>query len=100
MKVVEEARWSWMLLAEGAEMFLSVVCGTVAVYEIEFALAPEEIEGYAREGKAFLDRLAERVIGMPGTFRARRIPDFHDRPGVEDAIAAWRKTADAEKGHG
>ncbi len=89
-----------MLLAEGAEMFLSVLCGTVAVYEIEFALTPEEIEGYAREGKAFLERLAERVIGMPGEFRARHIADFHDRPGVEEAIAAWRKIADAARAKG
>lgn len=100
MKVVEEAPWSWMLLAEGAELFLSVVCGTVAVYEIEFALAPEEIEGYAREGKAYLDRLAGRVVGMPGAFRERHIPDFHDRPGVDEAIAAWRKIADAAKAKG
>lgn len=98
MKVVEEAPWSWMLLAEGDEMFLSVVCGTVAIYEIEFALTPEEIEGYAREGRAFLERLAGRVIGVPGEFHARQIPDFHDRPGVEEAIAEWRKAADAAKG--
>lgn len=100
MKVVEEAPWSWMLLAEGAEMYLSVVCGTVAVYEIEFALTPEESEGYARAGKGFLERLAERVIGVPGEFRARHIPDFHDRPGVDEAIAAWRAMADAAKARG
>jgi hypothetical protein len=97
VKVVEEAQWSWMLLAEGAEMYLSVVCGTAAVYEIEFALNQDEIEGYAREGKAFLERLAGRVVGMPGTFHGRHIPDFHDRPGVDEAIAAWRKIADAAK---
>jgi hypothetical protein len=97
VKVVEEAQWSWMLLAEGAEMYLSVVCGTAAVYEIEFALNQDEIEGYAREGKAFLERLAGRVVGMPGTFHGRQIPDFHDRPGVDEAIAAWRKIADAAK---
>ena len=89
-----------MLLTEGAEMFLSVVCGTVALYEIEFALNPEEIEGYAREGRAYLERLADRVMGTPGAFQARNIPDFHDRPGVEEAIAAWRKIADAAKGKG
>lgn len=100
VKVLEEAPWSWMLLGEGAELFLSVLCGTVAVYEIEFALTPEEAEGYAREGKAFLERLAGRVVRMPGEFRARHIPDFHDRPGVETAIAAWRKSAEGAKAKG
>lgn len=100
MKVVEEAPWSWMLLQDGAELFLSVLCGTVAIYEIEFALSPEESEGYAREGKAFLEGLAGRVIGMPGEYRARHLPEFHDRPGVEEAIAAWRKAADAAKAKG
>jgi len=100
MKVVEEAPWSWMLLAEGAELFLSVVCGTVALYEIEFALNADEIAGYAREGKAYLERLAGHVMGTPGEFQARHIPEFHERPGVEEAIAAWRKVADAAKARG
>ncbi len=98
MKVVEEAPWSWMLLAEGADLFLSVVCGTVALYEIEFALTADEAAGYAREGKAYLERLAGHVIGTPGEFQARHIADFHERPGVEEAIAAWRRSADAAKG--
>lgn len=100
VKVVEEAPWSWMLLADGPAMFLSVLCGTVAVYEIEFALTQAEIEGYAREGKAFLEKLAGRVIGVPGEFSARHISDFHDRPGVEEAIAEWRKISDAAKSNG
>lgn len=95
MKVVEEAPWSWILLAEGGEYFLSVVCGTAALYDMEFALDAEEIAGYRREGKAFLERLAEHVIGSPGAFHARRIPDFQDRPEVEEAIAEWRKTRGA-----
>jgi hypothetical protein len=89
-----------MLLADGAEMFLSVVCGTVALSEIEFALSADEIEGYAREGKAYLERLADHVMATPGAFGARNIPEFHDRPGVEEAIAAWRTLADAAKGQG
>jgi hypothetical protein len=93
MKVVEEAPWSWMLLAEGDALFLSVVCGSVALSEIEFALNADETAGYARAGKAYLEQLAEHVIGTPGEFQLRNIPDFRDRPGVEEAIAAWRQTA-------
>ncbi len=86
-----------MLLQDGAALFLSVVCGTVAMYEVEFALTAEEAEGYARGGNAYLEKLAERVIGMPGAFHGRHIPDFHDRPGVDDAVAAWRNAAEAAK---
>ena len=48
MKVVEEAAWSWMLLAEGEEHVLSVVCGAVALSEIEFALDAGEVAAYRR----------------------------------------------------
>ena len=41
MNVVEEAPWSCKLLAEGEAWVLSVVCGAVALSEIEFALAAE-----------------------------------------------------------
>lgn len=97
MHVVEESHWSWMLLAEGEEIFLSVVCGAVALSEVEFALGADEIAAYRREGRPFIETLAEHVIVSPGAFQARHIPDFHERPGVEEAIVAWRKSADAAK---
>ena len=97
MHVVDEATWSWMLLAEGEEHVLSVICGTVAVYEIEFALDAEELAAYRRQGRPYIEKLADRVIISPSTFKARHIEDFHARPGVEAAIAAWRKAADAAK---
>jgi hypothetical protein len=90
MNVVEEAPWSWMLLAEGSERFLSVVVGAVAPYEIEFALEPGEAAAYEREGRAYLEKLTEQVLVSPGRFQARHIADFRERPGVEEAIAAWR----------
>ena len=100
MHVVEEAHWSWMLLAEGEKYVLSVVCGTVALYEIEFALTAEEIAAYRSDGRPSLEKLADRVMVSPSAFQARHIPDFHERPGVEEAIAAWRKIAEAAKKNG
>jgi hypothetical protein len=47
MNVVAEETWSWMLLAEvganGDVHYLSVVCGSSALYEIDFALNAGEI---------------------------------------------------------
>jgi hypothetical protein len=100
MKVVEEAPWSWMLLAEESERFLSVVVGAAAPYEVEFALEPEEIAAYEREGTAYLEKLAERVLVSPGAFQTRHIADFRERPGVEEAIAAWRQSGGALKPKG
>jgi len=97
MKVVEEEAWSWTLLAEGEAHYLSVLCGTSAVYEFDVALTAEEIAQYRREGRAYAAKLASAVSDSPRAYQARHIADFHARPEVRAAIAAWRQSASAGK---
>ncbi|MCW5698761.1 MAG: hypothetical protein KIT00_02855 [Rhodospirillales bacterium] len=90
VKVEAEEPWSWMLYADGSARFLSVVCGTVGLYEIDLALDAEEVAQYGREGVAFIARLAAAVMSAPGDFQLRHLEDFHARPDVRAAITAWR----------
>lgn len=90
MKVIDEEHWSWLLLAEGEALLLSVVCGTVGVYEIVVELDAAEAPAWRREGRASADRLARAIAHSPSKFAARNVGDFHDRPGVADAITTWR----------
>lgn len=96
MDVRAEETWSWMLLAEGEALYLSVVCGTVGIFEIAVRLEAGESGSYAAEGRAFLETLAAAIRFRPSAFRARDIRDFHEWPGAAAAIAAWRRAADAK----
>jgi len=90
MKVIDEETWSWMLLADGESLYLSVVCGSVGIYELVVALDAAEAADYGREGRNAADRLARAIAYGPRKFTARNLRDFHERPAVAEAVATWR----------
>jgi hypothetical protein len=49
---------------EGA-LFIEVVAGRIAQFEVRVRLTPEEAAAFAREGRAFTDRLAQAIQANP-----------------------------------
>lgn len=90
MQVLAEETWDWMLLREDARYFLSVVCGSVGIYERNLELDPQEVEQYQRQGNSFLKELARQVAYQPQNFKARHLAWFDESPGVSAAISSWR----------
>ena len=48
MEVIAEKSWNWMLFADGERLLLSVVCGSVGIYEMDFELTGDEVAAYRR----------------------------------------------------
>ena len=90
MRVVDEEPWSWMLLAEGERRFLSVLCGTVAQYDIDLELTAAEIARLDAGGRQAADEFARAVAHSPKEYWPRHLRDFGGRAAVTAAIAAWR----------
>lgn len=65
-ELIADSTWDWSLyrLTDGS-LLLSVVCGTVAVYEIEVRLGPETTAAYERDGVEAIKRLAAEVVYSP-----------------------------------
>jgi hypothetical protein len=81
-----------MLFQEDERLFLSVLCGTVAQYNIDFELLPHEaIVVSTRPTEAALI-LARKVFASPEPFSARQIQGFEHIAGVADATNAWRQS--------
>lgn len=91
VKVLAEETWAWMLYGDGARYFVSIVCGTVAVYTIDLELTVDEVAAFHREGAPFISRLALIVSSRPNEYRARHIARFDSVPGISDATKAWRR---------
>ncbi len=53
---------------------LSILCGSLAMYEVKIKLTEEEIDTYEKQGKKFLDLLANEISHSPNRFRERWIP--------------------------
>jgi hypothetical protein len=52
-------------------LVLSVLCGTVGLYEARVRLNEEEMSRYRAEGVAFLDDLASRIRKEESIFKSR-----------------------------
>lgn len=53
--------WSWTLDRTDDGLRLSVVCGTVGLYERDILLTPEEIALWERNGPSGLEPLVEAI---------------------------------------
>lgn len=54
-----------LLRAEDGTLSLEVVVGGIAMYEVRVRLTDEEAASYAREGRAFTDRMAQDIMANP-----------------------------------
>jgi hypothetical protein len=52
-------------------LLMSVECGTTAVYDIRFYLDDQEKNIWKKEGPAWVESLANRVMAFPDHFRDR-----------------------------
>ena len=70
--LLEEYYFYTFYEAEG-RFLLTVVCGTVAVFDVTIALSSHEIKRFQEEGKAYIDTLANQILYAPDNFLDRRI---------------------------
>ncbi len=92
MKILDEEHWTWMLFAEGQHLYLSVLCGTVGIYEINMQLTEDEKIAYRKQGRPYLNQLARQAAGNPyEIFQARHLKMFNDLPGIKEATRQWRE---------
>ncbi|QSQ25210.1 hypothetical protein JY651_09880 [Pyxidicoccus parkwayensis] len=54
-----------LLRAPDGGLTLEVVVGGIAMYEVRVRLTPDEAQSYAREGTAFIDRMAKAIMADP-----------------------------------
>ena len=71
--------WSFTFYRYGQHYLLSVVCGSVGLYELEFVLNQEEVDTFAQAGKSSIVGLAKRVMQKPSAYQHRKIHIPHAR---------------------
>ena len=70
-ELIADSTWDWSLyrLTDGS-LVLSVVCGTVGIYEIDVTLGPETTAAYEGDGVEAIKRLAAEVVYSPHKWSA------------------------------
>lgn len=90
MKVVAEEPWAWMLFSdEAGTLFLTVMCGTVGLYSVDFRLTDSEAASFSAADRSVLESLARDVSYQSSKYQGRHIDNFTDLPGVKGAVSSW-----------
>lgn len=63
--------WDYTLYETPEGLLLSVLAGTVALFEVEILLSQEEYAQYQLLGFSYLDRLANEVRSEPEKYQNR-----------------------------
>jgi hypothetical protein len=92
MQVVDHEPQAWFLFQEGNALILDVNCNHGAVgYGVMIQLSAEESSEYAREGHAYLNRLAEAVqdAGPGRGHQLRDVTAVYSKASTA-AVREWR----------
>jgi len=79
MKILEKVNWAYILFESDEGIFLSVVCGSVGIFETVIRLTDEEVQSY-RGTPDFIKTLADKVCSNPHAYKGRHISKKFDFP--------------------
>lgn len=73
MNTLLSKSWQYTLYEKEGNLFLEVVCGTVAVFTVTIQLNEAEKEIYSDVGESYIDVLASEIAYSPNSFEDRNI---------------------------
>ena len=73
MKELVKKNWKYILYEDKGSLLLSVVCGTVALFDRNIRLNESEQKCYQQNGVAYLDKLASDISYSPEKYQDRHI---------------------------
>ena len=86
MEIIESENWNYQLIKAKNVYKLFIVCGTVGVYEKEMKLTEQEIDGYKREGCAYLKQLVNKYRNGVQYKKQGRTAEVLEKPSERDKI--------------
>ncbi len=82
MEEIIKKNWNYILYKTDGEYFLSVVCGTVAIFDRNIRLYPDELQKYVQHGEKYTDELARKICYSPDSFSNRHLQWFDKHTAV------------------
>ena len=73
MKKIIEKEYNYILYKDKEEYIFSVLCGTIAVFDVTIKFNQEEQAEYQQKGEAFLDYFSSTIRSYPEDFFERRV---------------------------
>ncbi len=69
MNEIIKKQWNYRLFKNSSDEYvLSVLCGTIGLYEVEVKLSPQQIQDYEDKGEKVIDELAQEIRNNPANY--------------------------------
>ncbi|WP_125780768.1 hypothetical protein [Pseudoalteromonas rubra] len=91
MFVVDEESWSWLLFQDQNDMYLTVLCGGVAMFNVDIQLSQAEVSSYRSFGRSFIEELAKSIAFNPSVYSSRK-SNFRNEFDLTTVIKVWRES--------
>jgi hypothetical protein len=75
MKEIINKPWDYRFFEKNMKHYLFVMCGSVAVFEINIELTKDENLLYKNLGNTYIDELAKKIQNSPSSYSERNLPD-------------------------
>lgn len=77
MKLIINKDYNYILFHFNNKFYLSVICGSGALYEVTIELTKDEEAEYLKSGESFIDKLATEIQLDSKIFNERIIKNFN-----------------------
>lgn len=68
MKDLIKKDWNYRFYENNGEYYLSVLCGTVGLFDVLVKLTENQIQLYKKDGELFLDKFAQEIRDSPSQY--------------------------------
>jgi hypothetical protein len=73
MKIIREKSWNYTIYEnDNGEVYLEVLCGTSALYEIKILLSKDTFEKILKD-EQYIDKLVEEIRYSPHKFLSKKL---------------------------
>ena len=74
METIIQKQWDYTFSKkDDGQLLLSVVCGSVGLFEVDIVLNQEETDQYNELGEVYIDELAKQIRHNPNDWSSRKI---------------------------
>lgn len=73
MKNISIKAWEYSFYEEQGKYFLSVMCGSVGIFELLLQLGDEEVQKYKSNGLSYIEMLVKDIQSLPSNYLYRNI---------------------------
>ena len=68
MEIILNKRWNYQFIKDNGKYILSVMCGTVGLFEVDVELNKHQITNYKRNGIDFIEKCVKEIRANPNQY--------------------------------